>query len=213
MNPAVREKRNAVAAERVIKALERRHMEGYYAATRKEALEKALSLIPEGSSVGWGGCYSAEEIGLIDAVNSGNYVALDRSKAANQEERNEIMRRCLSADFFIMGTNAISEDGQLVNLDGMGNRVAALCFGPENVIVIAGMNKLVHTVEDAVSRTRHTAAPINAARFNIDTPCKQTGVCGDCLKESCICGQLVITRNCRPFGRIKVILVGESLGF
>ncbi|MBQ4369853.1 MAG: lactate utilization protein [Oscillospiraceae bacterium] len=213
MELSVQDIRNAAAAQRVIRALEMRHMEGYYAATKAEALKKALELIPEGSSVGWGGCRSAEEIGLIDAVCSGNYAELDRSKAANQKERYEIMNRCLTADWFIMGTNAITEDGQLVNLDGMGNRVAALCYGPRKVLIIAGMNKLVRSVDDAVSRTRHTAAPINAARFDIDTPCKQTGVCGDCLKDGCICSQLVITRNCKPNGRIKVILVGESLGF
>lgn len=207
------EKRNRLAAERVIQALNSRHMEGYFAASKEEARELALSLIPEGSKVGWGGSASVLEIGLKDEVCQGNYQVIDRDKAANKEEFEELERQCLLADVFLMGTNAITEDGQLVNMDGVGNRVAALCFGPRSVIVIAGMNKLVHSLEDGISRVRHVAAPINAFRFPGETPCRQTGICGDCRRDDCICSQLVVTRGCRPSGRIKVILVGENLGY
>ena len=202
-----------LVAEKVIRNLERRHMEGYYAKTREEALKTALSLIPEGSSVGWGGSFSIEEIGLKDAVKKGGYTVIDRDSAATAEERTELMRRCLLADTFLMSTNAISEDGQLVNIDGGGNRVAALCYGPKSVIVIAGINKLTKTLDDAISRARNYAAPVNAQRFNGDTACSRTGSCGDCTAEGCICSQIVITRNCKPTGRIKVILVDEELGF
>lgn len=170
-----------------------------------------MSLIPEGSSIGWGGGVSIEQIGLKNALRSGNYQLIDRDKVSSPEEKKKLERQSLTADFFLMGTNALTEDGQLVNLDGKGNRVAALCFGPDHVI--AGMNKLVHSIEDAVSRVRHIAAPINAMRFAGDTPCRQSGICGDCRKADCICSQLVITRNCLTPGRIKVIVVGETVGY
>ena len=206
-------KRNELVSQRVIKTLQSRHHEAYYAADKDAALQLALSLIPEGSTIGWGGGKSIQEIGLKDAVRAGNYRVIDRDKAATAEERKAAEHQALCADVFLMGTNAITEDGQLVNLDGIGNRVAALCYGPESVIVIAGINKLTPDLEAAVSRVRHTAAPINAQRFPGKAPCRQLGVCGDCHNDDCICSQLVITRNSMVPGRIKVILVGEALGF
>lgn len=206
-------RRNALAAERVVKRLQERRLEAYYAPDRARALEIALSLIPEGSTVGWGGSRSVEEIGLKDAVRAGNYRALDRDRAASPEEKAALERQAFSADAFLMGTNAITEDGQLVNIDGRGNRVAALCYGPERVIVIAGINKLTADLDAAVSRARHTAAPANALRFEGDTPCHRSGVCGDCRAGGCICNQIVITRGSMTPGRIHVILVGEALGF
>ncbi|MCR4672620.1 MAG: lactate utilization protein [Lachnospiraceae bacterium] len=208
------DRRSELVAQKVIRNLEKRHMQAFYAKDGAEALEKALSLIPEGSSVGWGGSMSIEQIGLKDAVRQGNYTAIDRDTAADPAERSRLMRECLSADVFLMSTNALSEDGQLVNLDGLGNRVAALCFGPGSVIVIAGMNKLAKTLDDAVSRVRNYAAPVNLQRFEGNrTACRETGSCADCIMDGCLCSQLVITRNCFPAGRIKVILVGEELGF
>lgn len=212
-NMTVTGKRNALAAERVIRALRSRHMEGFYAADKEEALRLALSLIPEGSMVGWGGSASVEAIGLKEAVRQGNCQALDRENAADPAERLRLERQCFAADVFLMGANAITEDGQLVNMDGKGNRVAALCFGPGQVLVIVGMNKLTRSLDEAISRVRNTAAPINAQRFSGDTPCRANGLCGDCQKEACICCQLVITRGSMSPGRVKVILVGEELGF
>ena len=199
-------------AQVLIKNLQSRHFDAYYCETKEEALNKALSLIPAGSSVGWGGALSAQQIGLLDAVNAGNFVALDRDKAANPQEREEIMRKCLLAETFITGANAISLDGQMVNIDGNGNRVAAIVYGPDTVIVIAGMNKVVDTLDAAMTRARTIAAPMNSQRFTVQIPCQVTGSCADCKSPDCICNQILITRHCRPAGRIKFIIVGEDLG-
>lgn len=205
--------RNALAAERIIAQLKKRQMNGYYAHDKEEAVKIALSLIPEGSRVGWGGSMSTVGLGLNDIFREGNYRQIDRNDAKTPEERELLMRQCFSADAFIMGTNAMTEDGQLVNLDGSGNRVAALIYGPKRVVVIAGMNKVVGTLDDAIDRCRKVAAPINAQRFNIDTPCRKTGLCGNCTSSGCICAQLVITRFSMDPDRIHVILVNENLGF
>ena len=200
-------------AQVLIKNLQSRHFDAYYCETKEEALNKALSLIPAGSSVGWGGALSAQQIGLLDAVNAGNFVALDRDKAANPQEREEIMRKCLLAETFITGANAISLDGQMVNIDGNGNRVAAMIYGPKQVLVIAGMNKVEDSLEAAMNRARTVAAPMNKQRFPLQTPCEVTGTCADCKSDGCICNQILVTRNCKPAGRIKFVLVREELGF
>lgn len=197
----------------LVKNLQKRHFEAYYCQTKEVALEKALELIPEGATVGWGGAYSAIQIGLIQALNGGSYNTIDRDKCPTPEEKQQAARDCLSADFFLTGANGLSLDGQMVNIDGNGNRVGAIIFGPKNVLVIAGMNKVCDNLEAAVQRARTVAAPMNQQRFQGKTPCTVTGTCADCLSESCICNQIVITRNCRPAGRIKFILVGEDLGF
>ena len=197
----------------LVKNLKSRHFDAYYCPDRETALQKALELIPEGSSVGWGGAHSAEQIGLMDAVKKGNYRAIDRSLAKDQEEREQMMRDCLFCDVFLTGANGLSLDGQMVNIDGTGNRVAAMIYGPKSVIVIAGMNKVEDTLEAAVNRARTVAAPMNNQRFNNDNPCSTTGACGNCKNLTCICNQIVITRHCRPVDRIKFILVGEELGF
>lgn len=200
-------------AQVLVKNLQNRHFDAYYCETKEAALKKALELIPEGASVGWGGALSAQQIGLLDAVNAGPYQAIDRDKTSTPAEREEAQRKCLWADFFITGANALSLDGQMVNIDGNGNRVSAIIYGPKNVIVVAGMNKVVATLEDAVTRARTIAAPMNKQRFPLQTPCEVTGACADCRSDGCICNQIVITRNCKPAGRIKMILVGEELGF
>lgn len=200
-------------AQVLLKNLRSRHFDAFYCETKEEALRQALSLIPEGASVGWGGSVSAEDVGLIDAVRGGNYRPIDRDTAKSPAERTQMMKQALLADVFLTGTNAISMNGELVNIDGTGNRVGAIVYGPESVIVIAGMNKAADTLEAAVTRARTVAAPMNAQRFPVQTPCNVTGSCADCKSPECICNQILITRNCRPAGRIKVILVGEDLGF
>lgn len=200
-------------AQVLVKNLRSRHFDAYYCADRGQALAKALDLIPKGSTVGWGGALSAQQIGLMDALNAGKYHAIDRDKAATPEEREQAMKKCLLADVFITGANALSLDGQMVNIDGNGNRVAAIVYGPETVLVIAGMNKVADTLEAAVTRARTVAAPMNKQRFPAQTPCEVTGACVDCRSDGCICNQVLITRNCKPAGRIKFILVGETLGF
>ena len=213
MGEDVKAIRNQKAGQKVCEKLQSRGFAAYYCASRQEALQKALELIPAGSVVSWGGCHSAEEIGLLEAVRQGQYQVLDRNTAKTPEERVAMMKQALTCDVFLTGTNAITEDGELVNVDGNGNRVAAMTYGPDSVIVIAGMNKLTKTVMDAANRARTVAAPINAQRFDLQTPCKVDGMCHDCNVPDCICTYVVRTRRCKPAGRIKVILVGESLGF
>ena len=200
-------------AQVLVKNLESRHFEAYYCPDSASALAKALELIPEGASVGWGGALSAQQIGLIGAVKSGNFAAIDRDAATTPEERTQALKRCLTADVFLCGANALSLDGQMVNIDGTGNRVAAIAYGPDTILVIAGMNKVCDTLDDAVTRARTVAAPMNKQRFPFKTPCEVTGACADCKSEESICNQILITRNCRPAGRIKFVLVGEELGF
>ena len=196
----------------LVKNLQSRHFEAYYCANKEEALKKALELIPEGSSVGWGGTQTCQQIGLMEALHQGNYRPIDRDLTKTPEEREQAQRDCLLADFFLTGANAISMDGQMVNIDGNANRVAGIIYGPKNVLVVAGMNKVEDTLEAAYRRARTVAAPMNKQRFENKTPCGVTGVCADCKAEGCICNQIVITRHCRPVGRIKFILVGEDLG-
>ena len=202
----------AKRGEILVKNLQSRHFEAYYCATRQEALAKALELIPEGATVGWGGALSAQQIGLTEAVKQGNYRAIDRDKCATPEERVQAARDSMFADVFLTGANGLSLDGQMVNIDGTGNRVGAIVYGPKTVLVIAGMNKVMDSLDEALRRARTVAAPMNKQRFLGNTPCSVTGACGDCKSEGCICNQIVITRNCRPAGRIKFVLVGEELG-
>lgn len=194
----------------LVKNLQSRHFEAYYCRNCEEALDQALALIPKGASVGWGGALSATQIGLMDALKSGDYQVIDRD---TYEDKDAAMRDCLCADVFLTGANALSLDGQMVNIDGTGNRLAAICYGPKSVIVVAGMNKVTNTLEDAIIRARTVAAPMNQQRFLREAPCSQTAACSDCKSEGCICNQILLSRNCRPAGRIKFILVGESLGF
>ena len=202
------EKRAAV----LVKNLKSRHFDAYYCPTKSDALAMALELLPEGASIGWGGVMSAHQIGLVKALNEGNYKAIDRDKCATPEEKLQAAKDSMFADVFLTGANALSLDGVMVNIDVTGNRVSAIVYGPKEVIVIAGMNKVVDSLEDAVVRARTVAAPLNQQRFLLNNPCTATGTCADCKSESCICNQILITRHCRPAGRIKFILVGEDLG-
>ena len=155
---------------------------------------------------------SAHEIGLVKVLNEGNYNAIDRDKCATPEEKLQAAKDAMFADVFLTGANGLSMDGEMVTIDGTGNRVAVIVYGPKEILVIAGMNKVVDTLEDAVTRARTVAAPLNQQRFGLPNPCTATGTCADCKSESCICNQILITRHCRPAGRIKFILVGEDLG-
>lgn len=198
---------------RVANALKSRHFDAYYCSSKEEAVQKALELIPPDALVSWGGSSTLEETGLLHAVKE-RFNVLDRDAAKTPQERAELMRRALLCDVFLMSANAVSEDGQLVNIDGNGNRVAALVYGPKSVIVVAGLNKVAKTLRDAEERARTIAAPLNAQRFDgIQTPCGQTGSCADCTAADSICAYLLTTRISRPAGKIKVILVGEPLGF
>ena len=211
MNPI--KERNEKLGNAVVANLKKRHFDAYFCETAKEAVDTALSLIPKGASVSWGGSASIAEIGLIDALyNSGEYNILDRSKVS-PDNRRAFQKEAMFCHTFLSSANAITEDGEIVNVDGNGNRVSAIIFGPESVIIIAGMNKVVKTVDDAISRARTVAAPINSQRFDIDTPCKTTGYCTNCKSRDSICATIVTNRLCKPAGRIKVILVNKNLGF
>ena len=203
-------KRNELLAQKVISGLESRNMSGSYAADRAEALRQALALIPEGSSVTMGGAMSAHEIGLVDAVRQGNYDFIDRDACA---DKRQAMLMAYDADVFLASANAITEDGVLVNIDGNANRVSAIAQGPRKVLLIVGMNKVCSDVDAAMKRARNVAAPINAQRFGLSTPCARTGACADCKSPDTICCQFLITRYSRHPGRIHVILVNDSLGF
>lgn len=208
-----KEKRNELLGKSMISSLEKRNFEAYYCETAKDALSKAMDLIPEGCSVSWGGSVTIREMGLTKALHEGNYTVIDRDLGKNPEEVYDLHRQGLMADFFLTSANAISEEGVLVNVDGNGNRVAALSFGPRNVIVVCGMNKVAQDVPSAISRARSYAAPINSMRFMGNTPCATTGKCHNCTSPESICAQILITRMCKPAKRIKVILVGEEMGF
>ena len=207
-------KRNRLRQEKIIKSLEQRNIEAFFAETKEDALKIALDIIPEESTVSNGGAMSAREIGLIDAVINGNYNYLDRDGATDPVEKDRLEHEILSnCDYFIAGVNGMSENGVIVNVDGNANRVAAIAYGPRHVLFIVGMNKVVHSEEDAYNRAKYIAAPINAQRFGLTTPCGITGKCGECLMEQCICCQILTTRYSKHKGRIKVILVNEDLGF
>ena len=209
MNPNT-VKRNELLAQKVIKGLESRNMSGYYAVSKEEALKTALSLIPEGSSVTMGGAMSAHEIGLVDALKSGNYNFIDRDKA---EDKRAAMLAAYDADVFLSSVNAMTDDGILINIDGNANRVSAICQGPKKVVFIVGMNKVCGDLDGAMKRARNVAAPINAQRFGLSTPCSKTGKCMDCKSPDTICCQFLMTRFNRHAGRIHVILVNDTLGF
>ncbi len=203
-------KRNELLAQKVIKGLASRNMTGYYAASKEEACRLALSLIAEGSSVTMGGAMSAHEIGLVEALKSGNYNFIDRDA---YEDKRAAMLAAYDADFFLASANAITEDGVMVNIDGNSNRVSAIAQGPKKVLFIVGMNKVCDDVDGAMKRARNVAAPINAQRFGLSTPCAKTGSCMNCKSPDTICCQFLITRFSRHEGRIHVILVNDNLGF
>ncbi len=201
--------RNELLAQTVIKGLQSRNMAGYYAPDKRKALQKALELIPEGSSVAMGGCMTAHEIGLIPALQEGNYHYIDRDK---MEPRASLMAS-YDADIFLTSANAMTDDGILVNIDGNANRVSCIAQGPRKVIVLAGMNKVCSDLDSALKRARSVAAPSNAQRFQINTPCRKTGKCFDCKTPDTICCQFLITRYSKHKDRIHVILINEELGF
>ncbi|MCR5501580.1 MAG: lactate utilization protein [Lachnospiraceae bacterium] len=202
-------KRNEKLAQKVIRGLESRNMTGYYAKTKEEALKTALALIPEGSRIARGGSMSVNEIGLSDALEAGNYDYRNREK--NRDPG--LDEFAFTADIYLAGSNAVTEDGVLVNIDGNSNRVSSIAYGPKKVILIVGMNKIAPDVDAAMKRARNIAAPVNAQRFGLSTPCSANGSCMNCKSPDTICCQFLITRFSRHKDRIHVILVGEDLGF
>ena len=208
MDENVRE-RNEKLAQTVIKGLQSRNMSGYYAADKEGAVKQALELIGEGSTVTMGGCASAHEIGLIKALEEGNYHYIDRATLAPRES----LMAAYDSDVFLSSANAMTSDGIMINIDGNSNRVSCIAQGPHKVVFIVGMNKVCSDLDEAMKRARNVAAPANAQRFDIKTPCKETGKCFDCKSPDTICCQFLITRYSRHKDRIHVILVNDTLGF
>lgn len=198
-------------AENLINKLPLRQMEGYYYETSSEALQAVLKLIPEGSTVAYGGSVTLTETGILEALRKGNYTVYNRPMTS--ENYDEYYTNVVNCDYFLMSSNAITFDGVLVNTDGAGNRVAPMIHGPKNVIVVAGMNKLCGTLEAALDRVSNEAAPPNCVRLHRDTPCAKLGRCADCLTPDSICSHTVVTRRSNKPGRIKLVLIGETLGY
>lgn len=210
-----KEKRNALLAEKLVGNLKQRHYEAFFCPTAQEAVEKITGMIPEGSSVTWGGSMTIRDMGLTKALHNKEGLDIwDRDLAPSREEAQEIYRRAFYADYYLSSVNAISEDGEIVNIDGNGNRVAAITFGPKRVILVVGINKVAQNLDTAISRARSLAAPVNMMRFaDLNTPCKNDGMCHDCKSPDSICNYIQIMRNSHPVGRHIVVIVGEELGY
>lgn len=200
-------------ADSIIEKFNKRGIEGYYCENAEDALLTAKRFLTPGCSISWGGSETLSEIGFFEELYASDYILYDRNSATTPEEKSEIYSKIVTSDYYFMSSNAISLDGQLINIDGAGNRVACLITGPKNVIIIAGMNKIVTDVQTGIERVRNIAAPPNAVRLGYKTPCAELGRCANCLNDDCMCCEIVITRKSRIPGRIKVILVGEELGF
>lgn len=208
------EQRNNLLAGRLIKNLNRRNMKAFYCPTAQEAVKKVLELIEDGSSVTWGGSMTIRDMGIPDALrNRGTLTVLDRDLVETPEEKQDMYLRAFTADVYLTSANALSEDGVIVNIDGNGNRVAAITWGPKKVIFVISLNKVAQTVEAALARARSTASPVNAQRFDINTPCKLDGVCHNCNSPESICSYVHFLRNSRGGNRHTVVLVGEDFGY
>ena len=200
-------------AKSIIKNLEKRNMTAYYCESKDACCKKVLEIIGNGKSVSWGGTMSMKQCGIAEALaENSTLTILDRAKQP-ADKMKEFFKEVSACDYYIMGTNAITLDGELVNIDGNGNRLASLIFGPEHVIVIAGMNKVSTDVPEALHRVRNIASPPNTVRLGKNTPCAADGRCHDCMSPDCICNQIVITRRSREKERIIVLLVNDNLGF
>ena len=208
-----RETRNQRLAEKMLKSLQQRHYDAYYCHNTEELLAKVKELIPEGSSISWGGSASIRDTGVTTLLKNGNYQVFDRDDVNTNEDKVRIYRKAFECDWYLGSVNAISEDGVIVNIDGNGNRVAAMTWGPEHVLLVVGMNKVCQDVDAAIKRARSEAAPVNMARFDLNTPCQHDGTCHDCKSPDSICNYVMIQRMSHPAGRHIVILVDEILGY
>lgn len=200
--------------ERTAEALRKN---GFYAVlceNSAQALGRIKEMIPDHADVCVGGSMTLFECGALELLRSGKYTFYDRyADGLSREDIEEIFRKAFSCDTYLASANAVTEDGKIYNVDGNGNRVAAMIYGPRSVILIVGCNKIVENLDEARARVRCIAAPANAARLKLDTPCTVTGKCMDCRSEKRICAAETVLSFCKPKERIKVILVGEELGY
>lgn len=199
-------------AEKVIGELKKRNMEGFYCGTAEEAKALAISMIPAGSSVSWGGSTTVKQLGILDDLRGMGCGMIEYTAREKEVIGSPVFPRVAAADYFLMSTNAITLKGELINIDGASNRLSSLLHGPKHVVIIAGMNKLVRTLEDGFDRIQTSVCPVIAEKTERKTPCGLAGVCADCHTSDCMCCNIVITRHSRYTGRIKVILVGDMLG-
>ena len=209
---------------KTLDSLRRHNMAAYYVETKEEVLPLLESLMNDGETVTHGGSETLKQCGVIDLLNSGRYNYLDRSKAADREEVEEIYRKSFSADTYLTSSNAVTEGGLLFNVDGNSNRVAAICYGPKQVIFICGFNKIVKDLDEAVVRLKTVASPKNTKRLGCDTYCAREGeclamgrdasyMCDGCKSPERICCNYVVSARQRHKDRMKVIIVGEELGY
>lgn len=203
----------AAMAKTIIENLKKRNMEGYFFENSADCVKAVIDSIPQGSVISWGGSETIKEIGLMDAVRNGSYELIDRAAARSPEEARQLYARTVLSDYYLMSSNAVTIDGELINIDGNGNRVACLIQGPSHVIIVVGMNKIVTDLKSGVARVRNMASPANAIRLGRKLPCAVTGHCHDCLSPECFCNQIVVTRRSGHTGRIRVYLVAEDLGY
>lgn len=209
-------------AQKVIDALRKNRMLAEYVPTKEEVVPLIKALIPVGSSVATGGSRTLDETGVTELLRSGNYVFYDRNNPAlSPDEKADMTAKGATADVYLCSSNAITEQGELYNVDGFSNRVAAIANGPKKVIMVVGINKIVPDLDAAVRRVKTIAAPLNTKRLNCDTYCQKTGVCmgleggmtDGCHSPARICCSYLVSAQQRVANRIHVILVGESLGF
>lgn len=199
---------------RTIEALNKNNMNGYSVKDNEELLEKLKELIKDGDKVAFGGSMSIIETGVLDFLRNGNYELLDRYKEGlTKEEIVDIYKGAFTSDCYIASSNAVTENGELYNVDGNGNRVSAMLYGPEKVILICGINKIVKNVDEAIKRNREYAAPINAKRLNKKTPCAKVGYCMDCKSEDRICNEYTLIRRQNNKERMHVIFLNDDLGY
>lgn len=204
---------NKLRIDTVIKNMEKRGIVGHYCETKEDAADMILSMIPDKSVVSWGGSMTLDSMDVKDRLAKRDVVTIDPYGTKDSAESLERRRQGLLADYYLMSTNAVTMDGELINIDGTSNRVAALCFGPKRVIIVVGANKIALGFDTAMDRAKLNAAVANNVRLSRSNPCTVTGSCSDCVAKDCICCNIVTTRFCSIPGRIEVILVNESLGF
>lgn len=208
-----KELRNQRMADHLIERLRRRNITACYCPTAEDAVRKMLEWIPKGSSVSWGGSMTIRDTGIVKALHDdGSYHLLDRDLVSTPEEAQEIYMKTFGADYYLSSANAMSEDGVIVNIDGNGNRVAAITWGPKHVIFVISLNKVMQDTDAALKRARSVASPVNMTRFQKDTPCQIDGVCHNCNSVDCICNYIHFLRN-SPRGKHQVILLGEDYGY
>ena len=206
---------NQKTAQQIIENLEERRMGGSYAPTAAQAMEEVLAMIPRGASVYRCGSVTTTSMGLWKRMAALPEVKIidPFQPGISHEESLAVRHKGLNADIMIASSNAITLDGRLVNLDGLGNRVAAMMFGPEKVILVVGMNKVAPDLDSAIARVKHYVAPVNAIRIGVEAPCTANGLCADCRSAQRVCNMWSIIEGSRKRGRIHVKLVGESLGY